>query len=255
MTDDEFEARVQEPGIELKFCIAAIPAMLLIALAFHASGLGPFLQGAFFAMPLHELGHATVAWLCGYAAIPTLWHTNVPGERGLLMPVVVLAGAAYLGVRGWREERWGRVAFAAALALLELLGRFLVPEKTAQMLITFAGDGLGMVFASALMGSFFFGKDTQLYQGSLRWGFVAIGAAAFVAIFSVWWAARRDAGRIPFGEQEHAGPSDAVRLVDWFGWTADQMVSRYVTLGVLCLLALGAVYAWGVWKAWEAAEN
>jgi len=46
-----------------------------------------------------------------------------------------------------------------------------------------------------------------------------------------------------------------VRLVDWFAWTADQLVSRYVTLGVLCLTALGAVYAWGVWTAWKYANE
>jgi hypothetical protein len=248
--DDGLEG-VDDPALELKFCVAAIPAMLAIAFAFHASGIGPFLQRTFFAMPLHEFGHATVAWLCGYAAIPTLWHTSVPEERGLLMTAVVAGGAALFAFRGSREENWGLAALAAALALLALAGRFLAPEKTAQMLITFGGDGLGMVYATLLMGSFFFGKDTQLYKGSLRWGFVAIGAAAFVNIFAVWWAARRDAGRIPFGEQEGIGLSDATRLVDWFGWTERQLVSRHVTLGVACLFALAAVYAWGVWKAWQ----
>jgi hypothetical protein len=104
------------------------------------------------------------------------------------------------------------------------------------------------------MALFFFGKKTQLYQGWLRWGFLAIGAAAFVDMFSVWWAARTDFGRIPFGEQEYVGASDAVRLVDDFGWATEAMVRRYVVLGLFCLAALTAVYAWGVWRAKQALD-
>src|SRR6185503_896076 len=108
---------------------------------------------------------------------------------------------------------------------------------------------MGMVLATALMATFFFGKDTQLYKGSLRWGFLAIGAAAFVDMFAVWLAARRDFAAIPFGEMEGVGLSDATRLVDDFGWTAEAMVRRYVALGVCCLVALALVYAWGVREA------
>jgi hypothetical protein len=117
------------------------------------------------------------------------------------------------------------------------------------MLIVFGGDGMGMILATALMASFFFGKDTQLYKGSLRWGFLVIGAAAFTDMFAVWWAARSDFGAVPFGEMEGIGLSDATRLVDDFGWTAEAMVRRYVTLGVCCLAALALVYAWGVRQA------
>jgi membrane-bound metal-dependent hydrolase YbcI (DUF457 family) len=133
--------------------------------------------------------------------------------------------------------------------VLAAIGTLGVKAKTADMLIVFGGDGMGMVLATLLMASFFFGKETQLYRGSLRWGFIAIGAAAFVDLFTVWIAARRDYGRIPLGEQEGGLLSDATRLIDDHNWSADQLVSRYFTLGVLCLLAIAAVYAWGVWQA------
>ena len=66
-------------------------------------------------------------------------------------------------------------------------------------------DGVGMVLASALMATFFFGKRTQLYQGWLRWGFLAIGAAAFTDMFATWWKAQSDTAAIPFGEIEGVG--------------------------------------------------
>jgi hypothetical protein len=150
----------------------------------------------------------------------------------------------------WRAEKPGLVALGAGVLLVAAFGTLGLKYKTTQMLIVFGGDGMGMILAVALMATFFFGKDTQLYRGSLRWGFLAIGAAAFVDIFSVWVAARRDFGRIPFGEQEGGLLSDATRLVDDFGWTADQLINRYVGLGVCCLIALTLIYAWGVRQAW-----
>ena len=43
--------------------------------------------------------------------------------------------------------------------------------------------------------------------------------------------------------------SDAMKLVENYGWTQQLLVSRYVTLGLCCLAALALVYAWGVWRA------
>jgi hypothetical protein len=245
---------VEDPDLEWKLCAAAIPAMLCIALAFHAGGIGQFLQRTFLTMPVHEFGHAVAAWLCGYAAIPTLWKTLVPESRGFVAPVLLAGGMGYMMFRAWQTEKHLLLGLGGAVLLLQSIGTFGIKEKTANMLITFGGDALGMVLATLLMASFFFGKETQLYKGSLRWGFVAIGAAAFVDMFAVWWAARRDFGRIPFGEQEGRGLSDATKLVDLFGWSADQLIRRHVMVGVCCLVALAAVYAWGVWRAWQESE-
>jgi len=239
---------VEDPDLEWKFCVAAIPAMLLVAVAFHI--VTPFLQRTFLAMPVHELGHAITAWLCGYFAIPTLWKTLVPDERGFVAPLILAGGMAYLMYRASQAEKPALVGLGAGVLVLQAIGTLGIKFKTTQMLIVFGGDGMGMIIATALMATFFFGKDTQLYRGSLRWGFLAIGAAAFVDIFSVWNAARRDYGAIPFGEQEGTGLSDATKLVDDFGWTADQLIHRHIALGVCCLIALALVYAWGVRQAW-----
>ena len=244
---------VDDPELEWKLCVGALPAMLALGVLFHL--FAPFLQRTFLAMPVHELGHAITAWLCGYFAIQTLWKTLVPDERGFVAPLVLAGGMGWMMLRAWRAQRPELAALGVAVLLLGAIGTLGLKYKTTQMLIVFGGDGLGMVIATALMATFFFGKGTQLYRGSLRWGFLAIGAAAFVDIFSVWLAARRDYGRIPFGEQEGGPLSDATRLVDDFGWSADQLVGRYVSLGACCLIALALVYAWGVRQAWVSKEK
>ncbi len=244
---------VDDPALEFKFCLAAIPAMLVLAVLFNA--FLPFLQRTFLTMPVHELGHSVTAWLCGFWSVPTLWKAITAETRGIVTPLVVLGAVGFMAWRAWTKENWLVVALAGVILLLQLVGTLGIKEKTAMMLVVFGGDGLGMILATLLMASFYFGKDTNLYKGSLRWGFVAIGAAAFVDMFSVWWASRTDKGRIPFGEQEGTGHSDATKLVDDYGWTIDQLVNRHVTVGVLCLAALAALYAWGAWRAWQAAQE
>jgi hypothetical protein len=173
----------------------------------------------------------------------------VPEARGFVAPLLLVGGMTFVAWRGWKRENYAMVALGVLVVLLALIGTLAIRPQTAQMLIVFGGDAMGMVLAAALMTTFFYGKDTQLYRGGLRWGFLAIGAASFVDMFATWVAARRDHGRIPFGEQEGGMLSDATRLVDEHDWTPDQLVRRFLAVGICCLVALAAAYAWGVWRA------
>jgi hypothetical protein len=241
------ERVVEDPAREFKLSVAALPAMLALGLAFHA--MTPGLQRIFFGMPVHELGHAVTAWFCGYFAVPTLWRTLVAEERGFIAPLVLAGFLGWIIYRAWLAEKLYIVVLGAVLLVLQGIGTFGIGEHTAEMLFAFGGDGMGMVLATALMCTFFFGKRTQLYKGWLRWGFLAIGAAAFTDMFATWWT-----GEIPFGEIEGVGLSDPMKLVEEHGWTAKEMVRRYVSVGVACLAALALVYAWGVRRAWRLAQ-
>lgn len=243
---------VEDAVLEWKLCMGAIPIALCFALAFHV--FMPSLQRIFLGMPVHELGHAVTAWFCGYAAVPTLWKTIVPEMRGFIAPIALLGALGYMMYRAYLAEKHVLVVLGGALVLLQAIGTLGIKERTAEMLIVFGGDGVGMVLATALMATFFFGKETQLYKGSLRWGFLVIGAAAFTDMFATWWAARSDFGLIPFGEQEGGTLSDAMKLADDFGWSADALIQRHVTLGICCLIVLALVYVWGVWQARRASE-
>lgn len=240
--------KVSDAELEWKFCLAAIPVALCMAIAFHASGLGASLQRIFLTMPVHEFGHAVTAWFCGYAAIPTLWKTIVPETRGFIAPLALFGALGYMTYHARKTNKPPLVYAGGALILLQAIATVGISSHTAQMWITFGGDGAGMVLAAMLMGSFFFGKKTQLYKGSLRWGFVVIGAAAFVDIYATWWKARNDEGAIPYGTTGGMA-TDAMTLVDVYGWSLQTLVHRYVVLGVCCLIALALVYAWGVWRA------
>ena len=137
-------------------CLAAIPVALTVALVIHLSGIGAFLQRLFMTMPVHELGHAVAAWFCGYSAIPTLWKTLVPETRGFIAPVLLLGALGYMAWRGWVAENRIVVGVACGLVFLQLAFTFGISLKTSRMIVVFSGDGVGMILATLLMGSFFF---------------------------------------------------------------------------------------------------
>lgn len=249
-TELETSEAIDDPQTEFWMCVAAVPAMLLIGIVFNQFEWGRWLQRLLFTMPVHELGHAVTAWLCGFGAIPTVWVTITMEERGFVAPAAVFAAVAWLLHRGWQLESRALLAAGGVVLLLQAILTLGINEHTAHSLITFGGDGVGLVLAILLMGSFFFGKTTQLYKGSLRWGFVAIGAGAFVDINAVWWAARRDSGEIPFMTRENGMESDALKLVNEFGWTEAALVNRHILACLVCMAVLALVYAWGVRQAW-----
>ncbi|MBA3453959.1 MAG: hypothetical protein H0T42_12765, partial [Deltaproteobacteria bacterium] len=200
-------------------------------------------------MPLHELGHAVSAWWSGYAAIPTLWKTLIPETRGVVIPLLVAGLNGFLIWRGWISNRMWLCAVGVGLGVLQFLATTASPSRAAEV-ITFSGDAGAMVLATVLIVLFFIGDaDSKLRQGGLRFGFLGIGAAALVDTFAVWWSARRDVDAIPFGEIEGVGLSDPSKLEEVHGWAIDAMVSRYVTVGVACLIACIGVWMWATWRA------
>lgn len=246
---------IDDAHTEFWMCVAAVPAMLLIALAFQSMEWGRWFQRLLFTMPVHELGHAVTAWLCGFGAIPTVWVTITMEERGFVAPLAVFAAVAWVLYRGWQLESRALLAAGGLILLLQAILTLGIKEHMARSLITFGGDGVGLVLAILLMGSFFFGKGTQIYKGSLRWGFLAIGAGAFVDINATWWLARRDRSEIPFTTRDNGMESDALKLVNEFGWTEAALVNRHILVCLACMAVLALVYAWGVRRAWLRARD
>ncbi len=239
--------------LEWKLRAAAVPAAFALALAFHASPTGHFFQRTFLTMVPHELGHAIAAWWCGFAAVPTLWKTLIPESRGWLAPLVIEAAELALVVRGWTARRDRLVVLGVVLAALQFLGT-MASARDAYAAITFAGDAGAMVLGALLVLAFFAPVGSRLRAGGLRWGLLAIGAAAFVDTFATWWSARHDLGAIPFGELEGIGLSDPSKLQDVYGWPTDVIVARYVEVGAVCIAVVGAAWLVATWRAHRAAN-
>jgi hypothetical protein len=105
-----------------------------------------------------------------------------------------------------------------------------------------------MVLATILMATFYAPRESALSKSwGLRWGLLAIGALAFMHVYVLWSGPVED---LPFGEIEGVNLSDPSLLTEMYGWSAIQLVDRYLRLAMVCFVALGALYVWGLVSAY-----
>jgi hypothetical protein len=212
-----------------------VPIALAIAGFLGLSGVGQLLLRLFFGMWLHELGHATASWSCGVFAVPLPWITLNGGARS---PALIVVFFGLLGLAGWKKlaPPWLLAIPAAAL----LIG-VLIPFKHATTFIVFMGDGGALVYGTVLMlAAMLLPDESRLARGALRWGYLVIGAGAFMDAFLTWFRSWRDFAELPFGRSDSSGLSDALRLVDESGWSETGLVRAYLGLSLLCFAALAA---------------
>jgi hypothetical protein len=227
---------------EFKYRLLALPAALLLARLVAGTPLR--MAAAMLAMVLHESGHAITAWLTGRWAVPLPWVTPHGQERSWLIVLLVTAAIGFAGFLAWKMERPGWLLAAAGLLVLQLIAL----SSPAEAMIIFFGDGGALVLATILMATFYAPRESRLYKSwGLRWGLLAIGALSFMHVFLMWRGPLED---LPFGEIEGVNLSDPSLLTEMYGWTVLQMVDRYVRLGTFCLLALLALYIWGLVSAY-----
>jgi hypothetical protein len=223
---------------ELAYRVLALPLVLLFAKFAADSGI----VANELAMVLHESGHAITAWLTGRWAVPLLWVTMHGEDRSWLVVFAVTAAIFTGGFFAWRGRRWGWVCAAGVGFIVQLI--FLNASAPAGALIVFGGDGGALVLGAVLMAAFYAPRDSWLGKGwGVRWGLLVIGALSFMYVFHSWSGPYEN---IPFGEIEGVGLSDPSMLTEMYGWSVIQLVDRYIFLATACLVALGAVYLWGL---------
>lgn len=239
----------EEARSELWLRLFALPVALAVAWLLVNSPLWGSLLRIFLSMWIHELGHAVTAWFCGFPSMPGPWVTRTGEERSTVVFLMLATVLGAMVLRGYlTRSRLLMIAGTTGL-VLQCVGTLVLSPWKGHMLVTFGGDGGCLVLGSLLMTTVYAPRDSRLRQGWLHWGYLAIGAAAFMDSFSEWWAARTDFERIPFGEMEGVGLSDASKLVDVYGWGELELIRRYTWLGLACLAALAVLYGVGLLRA------
>lgn len=236
-------------ALELWLRRLAVPMALLIAVVFHLGAIGRFVQRLVLGMMVHESGHAITAWFAGFWAVPLPWVTRIGEHRSLPWALAMTAALLLLVAIGRRREQGWLVATGAAALLLQGWLTWGLSEARAQALIVWGGDGAGMMLAAALMALFALGQRARLVHGGLRWGFLVIGAGAFVDLAMPWLQAVGDASAIPYGRIEGVGLSDPSRMTDTYGWLQSELIRSYLTCAGVSLGVVAASWWWGLGDA------
>ncbi|MBI2497730.1 MAG: M50 family metallopeptidase [Opitutae bacterium] len=222
------------------------PLLLVLVWLANASPLGFLLKG--FHVWMHEFGHATAAWLCGFRAtpLPFGWTPVEPVYSPFVHWGLLLLFGGLL-VAGVLERKVWPVIAAVLLALLQYYMTWRMPEHRQEFWWSAFGGVGGEFYLSTLFMMFFFVQLPEKFRwGACRYVFFLIGATAFLNIFLMWNKVYHGLEEIPFGTlingEEDAG-GDMNKLMDGYGWTKFQIRRTYHLLGNGCWVALGIMWA------------
>ncbi|MDQ5979240.1 MAG: hypothetical protein QG602_2214 [Verrucomicrobiota bacterium] len=220
------------------------PLLLALVWLVHQTPLKMLLTG--FHVWMHEFGHSTAAWLCGWRAtpLPIGWTPVEPVHSNFVYGGVLLL-FGILFAAGLKERKvWPMIA-AVALAGLQAFMTWVLPEKQKEFWMVFGGIGGEFYLSTLLMMSFWVQLPEKFKWGMCRYVFFLIGATAFLHIWLHWREVYRGIEEIPFGTlihgEEDAG-GDMNRLMDDYGWKKFTIRRTYYVLGWSCWIALGVMW-------------
>ena len=220
------------------------PGLLLLAAFLNLEPFKSFLFGV--TIWLHECGHATVAWLCGYRALPLPFGwTSIGNERSHFVYFGILTLLGLLFWSGLNEKRRWPMVLAGALAILQFYLTWIISEHTTFLLFSFGGIGGEFYLSALLIVSFFFPLpdywrwDFYRYPATLAAGFTFIGSSLR------WQQIDKGLEEIPwgtmFGGAGDAG-GDMNQLTEVYGWSDQQIIDTYNGIGSVCAIMILSIY-------------
>ncbi len=237
--------------LTLRQCLLAVPVSFAVVATVRATGVGTFLLHGV-RVSLHELGHALVAWACGWMSVPTPFGVTMtyPG-RSLAVHLAVLAGCAAGAWLSARHRAWALASVCAGYALAALAFTWAVPERSQYAALSFGGCAGELVLGALLVMLAHADMPPRMRWGRWRWVALSLGACSFVAAALFWREAARDWELIPW-DAALADTGDMTKLRDGHGWTEGKITRSYTVLSGLCLAGVLAAQGAAVWRAWSA---
>jgi hypothetical protein len=224
----------------------ALPGAFALAWLVAHNGWARFAMQATFAMEIHELGHASLLWLGSRWAVPLPMFTlNLSEHRSVIVFALITGSLGFVGRRAWQQGSRGVALWCAGIVGLQLLVT-LLPDRTFDLLVQFAGVGGEFYLSAILVVAFYYRFPADLRWDRARWFFLAIGACTFALNTQRWWLARRNAEAIPWGSF-FGGDGDMDHLRDQFGWTPAHLVSVYLWVGGLSAAVIACHYLYFAW--------
>lgn len=225
--------------------LTALPLSILVALIVNRVGPLQLLH-----LPLHiwihEFGHAIPAWLCGRRAIPLpfgITFTSLDRELFVYIGILFLLGVVFF--KAWQERLRGLMVALGLVAGLQFWMTWVWGYQQFDFWFTFGGVGGEFVLSALLMAAFYLQLPDRWRWDAWRFVILGIAASSFWKSYWMWHHIARGQAQIPwgtlFGGQGDTG-GDMNRLNLDYGWSPDQIIAAYSSLGSICLVGLVAIY-------------
>ena len=228
--------------------LIGVPVVLTLSWLFCSTSLGR-LFASLVGMPFHELGHAGASWLSSRIAVPLPFFTFWFDDQSVLMGSLVVGVLAWLMFHTHGEKN--RFMFAVASAVLGAwaIATFLISPTTTLMWQILAGALGEIVFGGFILVAFHFPLPDRFRWDFWRWVALIPGALCFVHAVLLWRTVSADVSQMPWGAAIGAeSDGDMNRLVQQFGWSANDLADFYLAIAYACLTALAATYAYAVYR-------
>ncbi|WP_121968879.1 hypothetical protein [Leptolyngbya sp. BC1307] len=195
---------------------------------------------------IHEFGHATVAWLGGHQATPLPFGwTNIGEERSLFVYFGVLTLFGLLFWTGAKEQRRWPMGLAIALTVIQFFMTWVISADTFDMLLSFGGIGGEFYLSTLLIIGFYLPLPAYWRWDFFRYPAVLLAGFTFLGSLWQWRQIDRGLADIPwgtlFGGSDHIG-GDMNQLHIVYGWSDQQIIDTYNSIGSVCVVAILSVY-------------
>ncbi len=223
--------------------ILAFPVVILVALGINQTAFVNLLIG--FHIWIHEFGHATVAWLSGYRALPLpIGWANIESTKSNFVYFGILFLLAVLFCAGWKERKPWAMVIAVGIAPVQAYMTWFWPHHEYELWSYWAGIGGEYILSTAMIMAYFLDLPEKFKWRYCRYVFLFLGASTFAETYEFWRNAQSGVdipwGTMLHGDEDEGGDMNYLRAV---GWSDQAIISSYQTTGRLCLVAIISSFA------------
>ena len=224
--------------------VFSLPAAFTFAFFCHYFDFLYVICHYFFSIPIHELGHAVLSWLCSRWAIPIsvfipmAAFTTLSPSSSLPLFLIFVGLLGYVMYLGIQRNRKFLVAWAGILICALIYCTFILSPQNQYCLQVFGGIFGEFAISTVFIAGFYYRISNRFRWDFVRFLFLIPGSFTFLNAYSDWLKISHFKIGLPSGSfLNGSGDSngDIDRLLHDFGWNVVQVIHTYLNTAKICL--------------------
>ncbi|MEO0508610.1 MAG: hypothetical protein AAF065_01980 [Verrucomicrobiota bacterium] len=218
--------------------IIAFPIVISITVGINQTFFVNLLVG--FHIWIHEFGHATVAWLSGYRALPLpIGWANIEETKSNFVYFGIIFLLGVLFYTGWNERKPWAMILAVMIAPLQAYMTWFWPHHEYELWSYWGGIGGEYILSALMIIAYFMDFPEKFKWQYCKYLFLFLGTSTFAETFTFWQNAQSAAdipwGTMLHGHEDEGGDMNYLRAA---GWSAADIISSYQNTGKICLAVM-----------------